>query len=40
MILVHFVKNGGRQLTFLPELHVYGEDNGYTNEIEKIYERI
>jgi tRNA1Val (adenine37-N6)-methyltransferase len=40
LILVHFVKNGGQQLTYLPELRVYGEDGGYTKEIEKIYERI
>lgn len=39
LILIHFVKNGGHQLTLMPELRVYREDGSYTEEIEAIYER-
>ncbi len=40
LILIHFVKNGGKQLNLLPSLQVYEVDGTYTEEIEMIYERI
>lgn len=39
LLLLHCVKNGGRELTVLPELAVYGEDDGYSPEILAVYER-
>ncbi len=39
IVLVHCVKGGGRELTFLDELFVYDEEGNYTPEIMKIYEK-
>lgn len=39
MMLFKFVKNGGRQLTVLPQLCVRNKDGSYTDEISEIYER-
>jgi len=38
IVLVEMVKGGGKELTVLPELIVRTE-NGYTEEIERIYQR-
>lgn len=40
IILVHCVKNGGAELKILNDLYVYEEPGVYSDEIEKIYERI
>lgn len=40
IVLVHCVKNGGAELKILEELYVYREPGVYTDEIQKIYERI
>lgn len=37
IILVHFVKGGGRQLTLLDPLAVYGDDGSYTDELCSCY---
>ena len=39
ILLLHCVKGGGRELDFLEELYVYGEDGKYSPEIMKIYEK-
>lgn len=39
LVLLHCVKNGGRELKLLKELYVYQENGAYTEEIERIYER-
>ncbi|MEG0156772.1 MAG: methyltransferase [Anaerovoracaceae bacterium] len=38
IVLLHYVKNGGRELWTLPELQVYDEKGNYTEEIRKIYQ--
>lgn len=40
IVLVHCVKNGGPELKILPELYVYKDKGIYSDEIERIYERI
>lgn len=40
IVLVHCVKNGGAELKILDDLYVYESKGVYTEEIEKIYERI
>lgn len=40
IILVHCVKNGGAELKILNDLYVYEQPGVYSDEIEKIYERI
>ena len=40
ILLVHCVKNGGAELKILPELYVYKEKGVYSDEIQRIYERI
>lgn len=40
IVLVHSVKNAGPELKMLEELNVHDLGDGYTEEIEKIYERI
>ena len=40
IVLVHLVKNGGKQLKVLKDLTVYGRDNTYTDDIISIYERV
>lgn len=40
IVLVHLVKNGGKQLKVLKDLIVYGRDNTYTDDIISIYERV
>lgn len=39
LVLLRFVKNGGRQTTLRAPLYVYGE-NGYSREILELYEKI
>ena len=39
IVLVHCVKGGGRELSFLDDLYVYDEEGNYTPEIMKIYEK-
>ena len=39
MVLVHLIAGGGRELKVLPDLVVYGEDGGYTEELLRAYER-
>ena len=39
ILLLHCVKGGGRELTFLDDLYVYEEDGKYSAEIMKIYEK-
>lgn len=40
IVLLHCVKNGGRELRLLPPLYVYKEKGIYSDEIQRIYERI
>ena len=40
IVLISCVKGGGKQLTVDPQLVVRSEDGGYTQEINRIYERI
>lgn len=40
IVLLHCVKNGGRELKLLPMLYVYQEKGVYSEEILRIYERI
>jgi len=42
IVLIHFVKNGGKELKILKELAVYEDrkEQKYSLEIERIYERI
>jgi tRNA1Val (adenine37-N6)-methyltransferase len=39
ILLVHFIKGGGKELKILPTLNVYQADGGYTEEILEIYEK-
>lgn len=39
IILVHMIKNGGKELKILPTLAVHDEDGGYTLELKKCYEK-
>jgi tRNA1Val (adenine37-N6)-methyltransferase len=40
IVLVHCVKNGGAELKILEDLYVYEEPGVYSEEIQRIYERI
>lgn len=40
IVLLHCVKNGGRELKLLKDLYVYKERGLYSEDIERIYERI
>lgn len=40
IVLVHCVKNGGPELKILEELYVYQDSGVYSDEIQKIYERV
>ena len=40
IVLIHCVKNGGAELKILDELYVYEEQGVYSEEIQRIYERI
>ena len=37
IVLVHMVKNGGKELKILPTLYVHEEDGGYTPELKNCY---
>ena len=39
IVLIHCIKNAGRELRLLPDLYVYNGDGSYTDEIQQIYER-
>lgn len=39
IVLIHCIKNAGRELRLLPDLYVYNDDGSYTDEIQRIYER-
>ncbi|MDO4545596.1 MAG: tRNA1(Val) (adenine(37)-N6)-methyltransferase [Bacillota bacterium] len=39
IVLVHCVKNGGKELRLMKDLYIYEEDGSYSRQIEKIYER-
>lgn len=39
IVLIHCIKNGGKELNVMKELAVYCEDGRYSEEIEHIYER-
>lgn len=39
IVLIHGVKNAGKELRILPEIVVHTEDGGYTDLIERLYER-
>jgi tRNA1Val (adenine37-N6)-methyltransferase len=39
ILLVHFIKDGGKELKILPTLNVYRMDGTYTEEIISIYEK-
>lgn len=39
LVLVHGVKNGGKELKFLPNIFVYDTNGEYSSEINKIYNR-
>lgn len=39
IVLIHGVKGAGRELKLLPEIAVHTADGGYTELIERIYER-
>ena len=40
IVLIHCVKNGGAELKILDDLYVYQETGIYSDEIQRIYERI
>lgn len=40
IVLVHCVKHGGSELSILPQLYVYQDKGIYSDEIQRIYERI
>lgn len=40
IVLIHCVKGGGRELRILPELYVYQDKGVYSDDIQRIYERI
>lgn len=37
IVLIHYVKGGGRQLRFLDPLYVYKEDGTYTESLRECY---
>ena len=39
LVLMQFVKGGGKELRLLPELTVRKDDGSFTDEIERIYRR-
>lgn len=39
IVLIQFVKNGGKELRYLEELNVYGGQEDYSDKIKKIYEK-
>jgi tRNA1Val (adenine37-N6)-methyltransferase len=39
ILLVHFIKAGGKELRILPNLNVYQPGGGYTDELLNIYEK-
>jgi tRNA1Val (adenine37-N6)-methyltransferase len=39
ILLVHFLKGGGKELKILPTLNVYQPSGEYTEEILSIYEK-
>ena len=39
IVLVHFMKNGGKEIKMLPNLNVHKHEGGYTDEILHIYEK-
>lgn len=40
LVLLHSIKNGGPELRLLPELYVYRDETAYSEEIQRIYERV
>ena len=40
IVLIHCIKGGGKELNVMKELPVYDEDGNYSEEIQRIYERI
>ncbi len=40
IVLMHCIKNAGRELKMLENLYVYNDDGTYTDEINRIYERV
>lgn len=40
IVLIHCIKGGGKELNVMKELPVYDEDGNYSDEIQKIYERV
>lgn len=40
IVLVHCVLGGGRELSYLPQLAVYNGSGHYSDDIQRIYERI
>lgn len=39
IVLIHGIKNAGKELKILPEIVVHTENGGYTDLIERLYER-
>jgi tRNA1Val (adenine37-N6)-methyltransferase len=39
IVMVHFIKGGGKELRILPMLNIYQEDGHYTDEVMSIYEK-
>ena len=39
IVLIHCIKNAGRELRLMDNLYVYNQDGTYTDEIQQIYER-
>ncbi|MEE1038250.1 MAG: tRNA1(Val) (adenine(37)-N6)-methyltransferase [Eubacterium sp.] len=39
IVLVHFAKNGGKEIKMMPNLNVHKHEGGYTDEILHIYEK-
>lgn len=39
IVLIHMVKNGGKELKILPTLAVHNEDGSYTEELGKCYKK-
>lgn len=40
ILLIHCVKNSGRELKILPPIAVHNEKGGYTQEVLRIYEKV
>lgn len=40
IVLIHCIKGGGKELNVMKELPVYDEDGNYSEEIQRIYERV